>query len=71
MSPRRGFALAETDLRSFDRSVLPSARRFRDLNIETGGKEIDAVEQLDLVTRESQTEEARALPDARMADAAE
>ncbi|MBH2000395.1 MAG: DNA recombination protein RmuC [Sphingomonadaceae bacterium] len=56
---------------SFDRSVLPSARRFRDLNIETGGKEIDAVEQLDLVTRESQTEEARALPDARMADAAE
>lgn len=47
---------------SFDRSVLPAGRRFRDLNIETGGKEIEPVEPLDLLPRESQADEARALP---------
>ena len=47
---------------SFDRSVLPAGRRFRDLNVETGGKEIEAVEPLDLIARESQADESRALP---------
>lgn len=49
---------------SFDRSVLPAGRRFRDLNIETGNKEIEVVEPLDLLAREPQAEEARALPHA-------
>ena len=47
---------------SFDRSVLPAGRRFRDLNVETGGKEIEAVEPLELLIRDSQSDEARALP---------
>ncbi|WP_420144733.1 DNA recombination protein RmuC [Sphingobium sp.] len=47
---------------SFDRSVLPAGRRFRDLDVETGGKEIEAVEPLDVLTRDPQSEEARALP---------
>lgn len=47
---------------SFDRSVLPAGRRFRDLNIETGNREIEVVEPLDLMAREPQAEEARALP---------
>ncbi|MFB0874416.1 MULTISPECIES: DNA recombination protein RmuC [unclassified Sphingobium] len=47
---------------SFDRSVLPAGRRFRDLNVETGGKEIDAVEPLELLIRDAQSDEARALP---------
>ncbi|MGC4252926.1 MAG: DNA recombination protein RmuC [Sphingobium sp.] len=50
---------------SFDRSVLPAGRRFRDLDVETGGKEIDAVEPLEALVRDSQAEESvRALPDA-------
>ena len=47
---------------SFDRSVLPAGRRFRDLNVETGGKEIEAVEPLELLIRDPQSDEARALP---------
>jgi DNA recombination protein RmuC len=47
---------------SFDRSVLPAGRRFRDLNVETGGKEIEALEPLDVMTRDPQSDEARALP---------
>ena len=47
---------------SFDRSVLPAGRRFRDLNVETGGKDIEAVEPLELLIRDSQSDEARALP---------
>ncbi|MFX4085214.1 DNA recombination protein RmuC [Sphingobium yanoikuyae] len=47
---------------SFDRSVLPAGRRFRDLNVETGGKEIEAVEPLELPIRDPQSDEARALP---------
>lgn len=47
---------------SFDRSVLPAGRRFRDLDVETGGKEIEAIEPLDVLTRDPQSEEARALP---------
>ncbi|BAV63045.1 DNA recombination protein RmuC [Sphingobium cloacae] len=50
---------------SFDRSVLPAGRRFRDLDVETGGREIDAVEPLEALVRDSQAEESvRALPDA-------
>ncbi len=50
---------------SFDRSVLPAGRRFRDLDVETGGKEIEAVEPIEALVRDSQAEEGmRALPDA-------
>jgi DNA recombination protein RmuC len=50
---------------SFDRSVLPAGRRFRNLDVETGGKEIEAVEPLEALVRDSQAEESiRALPDA-------
>lgn len=36
---------------SFDSRVVVTARKFRDLNIDTGGKEIDAVEAVDLMAR--------------------
>ncbi|MHA6769617.1 DNA recombination protein RmuC [Sphingobium ummariense] len=49
---------------SFETRVLSTGRKFRDLDIETGGKEIESVEPLDLLARESQADEARALPDA-------
>ncbi|SCW54920.1 DNA recombination protein RmuC [Sphingobium faniae] len=50
---------------SFDRSVLPAGRRFRDLDVETGGRDIDVVEPLEALVRDSQAEESiRALPDA-------
>ncbi|MEJ7932771.1 DNA recombination protein RmuC [Sphingobium sp. AN558] len=49
---------------SFDTRVLSTGRKFRDLDIETGGKEIEATEPLDIVARGSQAEEARALPHA-------
>jgi DNA recombination protein RmuC len=48
---------------SFDTRVLSTGRKFRDLDIETGGKEIEAVEPLDLLARDSQSEESvRGLP---------
>lgn len=47
---------------SFETRVLSTGRKFRELDIETGGKEIEAVEPLDLLARETQTEEARSLP---------
>ena len=47
---------------SFDRSVLPAGRRFRDLNVETGGKEIEAIDILEIPVRDPQSDEARALP---------
>jgi DNA recombination protein RmuC len=48
---------------SFDTRVLSTGRKFRDLDVETGGKEIEAVEPLDVLARDSQAEEsARALP---------
>ncbi|MDO7834122.1 DNA recombination protein RmuC [Sphingobium sp. HBC34] len=47
---------------SFETRVLSTGRKFRDLDIETGGKEIEAMEPLDLLARDAQTEEARALP---------
>lgn len=50
---------------SFDRSVLPAGRRFRDLDVETGGKDIDTVEPIEALVRDPQAEESmRALPDA-------
>lgn len=48
---------------SFDTRVLSSGRKFRDLDIETGGKDIEAVEPLDVLARDSQAEESRALPE--------
>ncbi len=48
---------------SFDTRVLSTGRKFRDLDIETGGKEIEAVEPLDVLARDSQAEESvRGLP---------
>lgn len=47
---------------SFESRVLSTGRKFRDLDIETGGKEIDAMEPLDLLARDTQADEARALP---------
>lgn len=48
---------------SFDTRVLSTGRKFRDLDVETGGKEIEAVEPLDVLARDSQAEESvRALP---------
>ncbi|MGD9810255.1 MAG: DNA recombination protein RmuC [Sphingobium sp.] len=48
---------------SFDRNVLSSGRKFRELDVETGGKEIETVEPLDVLVREPQAEEAvRSLP---------
>ncbi len=49
---------------SFDTRVLATGRKFRDLAIETGGKELETSEPLDVLARESQAEEARALPNA-------
>ncbi|MDI1296018.1 MAG: DNA recombination protein RmuC [bacterium] len=49
---------------SFDTRVLSTGRKFRDLDIETGGKEIEEVQPLDLLARDSQADEARALPNA-------
>ncbi|HTH27069.1 MAG TPA: DNA recombination protein RmuC [Sphingobium sp.] len=36
---------------SFDSRVVVTARKFRDLNIDTGGKDIDAIEAVDLMAR--------------------
>jgi DNA recombination protein RmuC len=47
---------------SFESRVLSTGRKFRDLDIETGGKEIEAMEPLDLLARDAQADEARALP---------
>lgn len=47
---------------SFESRVLSTGRKFRDLDIETSGKEIEAVEPLDVLARDAQTDEARALP---------
>ncbi|PHQ62974.1 MAG: DNA recombination protein RmuC [Sphingobium sp.] len=47
---------------SFESRVLSTGRKFRDLDIETGGKEIEAMEPLDVLARDAQVDEARALP---------
>lgn len=47
---------------SFETRVLSTGRKFRDLDIETGGKEIEPVEPLDVLARDAQADEARALP---------
>jgi len=41
---------------SFEGRVLVSARRFRDLNVETGSKEIEAIEAVDALARDSVAE---------------
>ncbi|ALR22189.1 DNA recombination protein RmuC [Sphingobium baderi] len=43
---------------SFESRVLSTGRKFRDLDIETGGKEIEAMEPLDVTARDSQAEES-------------
>ncbi|MDX3911471.1 MAG: DNA recombination protein RmuC [Sphingobium sp.] len=49
---------------SFETRVLSSGRRFRDLDIETGGKEIEGLDALDVLAREPTAEESlRALPE--------
>ena len=47
---------------SFETRVLSTGRKFRDLDIETGGKEIEAMEPLDVIARDAQADESRALP---------
>ena len=47
---------------SFETRILSTGRKFRDLDIETGGKEIEPVEPLDVLARDAQADEARALP---------
>ncbi len=41
---------------SFDGRVMSSARKFKALNIDTGAKEIDAIDQIDALAREPITE---------------
>jgi DNA recombination protein RmuC len=48
---------------SFETRVLVTGRKFRDLNVDTGGKEIELVEPIDSLLREPQSEESvRGLP---------
>lgn len=60
---------------SFEGRVLVTGRKLRDLNIETGGKEIEAGEPVEALVRDPASPEAlRALPDVadnRLPDAAE
>ena len=50
---------------SFEGRVLVTGRKLRDLNIETGGREIEAPEPVEALVREPASPEAlRALPDA-------
>ena len=56
---------------SFEGRVLVTGRKLRDLNIETGGKELEALEPVEALVRDPASPEAvRALPQA-VADAAE
>jgi DNA recombination protein RmuC len=56
---------------SFEGRVLVTGRKLRDLNIETGGKELEELEPVEALVREPASPEAlRALPEA-LADAAE
>ena len=58
---------------SFESRVLVTGRKLRDLNIETGGKELETPEQIDSLARDPASPEAlRALPGAEvMGEAAE
>lgn len=47
---------------SFESRVLVTGRKFRELNVETGAKEIDAVDGVDALARQPQSDEALALP---------
>ena len=50
---------------SFEGRVLVTGRKLRDLNIETGGKELEELEPVEALVREPSSAEAiRALPDA-------
>ncbi|WP_176592133.1 DNA recombination protein RmuC [Sphingobium sp. EM0848] len=50
---------------SFESRVLVTGRKLRDLNIETGGKELDELEPVEALVREPASAEAlRALPEA-------
>jgi DNA recombination protein RmuC len=56
---------------SFEGRVLVTGRKLRDLNIETGGKELEALEPVEALVRDpASPEAARALPEA-LPDAAE
>jgi DNA recombination protein RmuC len=56
---------------SFESRVLVTGRKLRDLNIETGGRELEALEPVEALVREPASAEAvRALPEV-VADAAE
>lgn len=50
---------------SFEGRVLVTGRKLRDLNIETGGKELEELEPVEALVREPSSAEAiRALPNA-------
>ncbi len=50
---------------SFESRVLVTGRKLRDLNIETGGKELEELAPVDALVRDPASAEAlRALPDA-------
>ena len=54
---------------SFETRVLSTGRKFRDLDIETGGKEIEAMEPLDVLARDAQADETRALEQEQLTEA--
>jgi DNA recombination protein RmuC len=59
---RRALEAYNDAVGSLESRVLPSARRFRDLNVGRESKEIAALEPIDALPREPQAEELRALP---------
>jgi DNA recombination protein RmuC len=56
---------------SFEGRVLVSARRFRDLNVETGSKDLESVEAIEALAREPTGELLPPPVDEGQAEAAE
>ena len=48
---------------SFESRVLVTGRKLRDLNIETGRREIEALEQIETLARDPAAPEAAILPE--------
>lgn len=63
---RLGGAVADYNafVGGFESRVLVTARKFRDLNVDTGGKELEAADPVDVMLRDPQAiESIRALPE--------